>query len=188
MRTEQVQHPTDSQYGSSKPEVVQTTCERPITCSISSALHYLRNKFLRLNPFFRVRCSSGVILIIIRCKVSGSQKTKMVVFKHEIRLSPLVHKIATKFQHLYPYFGVQLCNGTIGNAAQSNQKKPEVENSRWLSILEILISQLEHNIAMTFQRLYIPRLSFRIHLCECMHIILTYVFGKYKYIYVVVQE
>jgi len=39
VKTGQVQHQPAIQYGGSKPEVVNKSCERRITCSISSVLH-----------------------------------------------------------------------------------------------------------------------------------------------------
>ena len=69
-----------------------------------------------------------VAMLYDRTGETGRRKSNMAVCRLEIRISQLVHEIASKFQRQYLYvFGVQLTNGNSGNVVRPNGKEPEVE-------------------------------------------------------------
>ena len=77
VKKERIQHPPDSQYGSLKPEIVTSTCEQRITCSISSVLQQLQEQ--NSNGYTHI-CgyghSTGVILMIVTSKLSESPEVE----------------------------------------------------------------------------------------------------------------
>jgi len=93
---------------------------------VSRLLDEIETKFQRLPPIFMT--AIPMELLVKLSAVTESGKSKMAASKLRLRLSQLVHKIATKFQRLCQFFGVQLSNMDSDNVVRPNGKKPDAEN------------------------------------------------------------
>ena len=102
-----------------------------------------------------------MVLLRILPDVTGSGKSKMAAVKQEIFISPLLDKIATKFQRLPQVFAVQehkYINTNIDRCMKMTQiQDGGRKNRKCLHVISktllIRISPLLDEIATKFQRL-----------------------------------